>query len=89
MKKIILSGCLILFLSTMVFAQDKIEAPVWNVGDKWVFTRDDTMEVIDADQTSYVVKHSGMMFEKKNRVIVFYNKTLKKIYIMTQKYFLL
>lgn len=30
MKGIILLGCLVLFSSTMVFAQGKIEAPVWN-----------------------------------------------------------
>ena len=82
MKRIILLGCLILLSSTMVFGQEKIEAPIWNVGDKWVFTRDDTMEVIDADQTSYVMKHSGMMFEKTNSVVVLDKKTLNKIYIL-------
>ena len=64
MRRIILLGCFILLSSTIAFAQDKIGAPLWNVGDKWVFTRGNTMEIIDADQNSYVAKISGGMFEK-------------------------
>ena len=41
----------------MVFAQEKIEAPVWNVGDKWVFTHGN-IEVVGADQNSYTLKFS-------------------------------
>ena len=43
------SALLILFLPAVVFAQEKVEAPVWNVGDKWVFTGGASIEVIKAD----------------------------------------
>jgi len=56
MKKMIILGCLILYFGTMAYAQDKIEAPVWNVGDKWIFTSGDTMMVMNADENSYTVK---------------------------------
>ena len=57
-KKIIFLGLLLVFLAPTVFAQEKIEAPVWNVGDKWVFTGEGSIEVINADQNSYTLKFS-------------------------------
>ena len=45
MKKMAFGGCLILFLAPMVYAQEKIEAPVWYVGDKWAFDRGRRIEV--------------------------------------------
>lgn len=56
MRKMIFLGCLVLFLSTTVSAQDKIEAPIWNVGDKWSFTAYPTAVVIKADESTYTVK---------------------------------
>ncbi len=56
MKNIIFLGCLVLFFSTTVSAQDKIEAPIWNVGDKWSFTAYPTAVVIKADESTYTVK---------------------------------
>ena len=47
MKKIILLAWLVVFLPAMVFAQEKIEASVWNVGDKRAFTCDGGIEVIN------------------------------------------
>jgi len=58
MRKAILSGMVILFLCGMVGAQDRIEAPVWNVGDKWVFTRNFIMEVTGTDENTYTLKFS-------------------------------
>jgi hypothetical protein len=58
MKKIAFLGLLIVFLPAMVFAQEKVDAPVWNVGDKWVFTGDGTIEVMQVDQNGYVVNYS-------------------------------
>ena len=58
MKKIaFLVGCLILFVAPTVFAQEKVEAPVWNVGDKWVFTQGN-IEVVGIDQNSYTLNFS-------------------------------
>ena len=51
-------GWLILFLPAMLFAQEKIDAPVWNVGDKWAFTGDGTIEVMQVDQNGYVMNFS-------------------------------
>ena len=47
-KKIIFLGLLLVFLAAMVFAQEKIEAPVWNVGDKWAFTGNGNVEVVSS-----------------------------------------
>ncbi len=49
MKKVACLGWLIVFLPAMVFAQEKIEAPIWNTGDKWVFDREGPMEVTGSD----------------------------------------
>ena len=63
MKKIFFLTLAILFLAAAaVFAQDKVEAPVWNVGDKWAFDRGGPMEVIKCEDHCYLVKFSGGMF---------------------------
>lgn len=56
MKRIFLLGLLVLFYASMVCAQDKVEAPVWNVGDKWVFSAGSSTEVIRIDENSFVIK---------------------------------
>jgi hypothetical protein len=58
MKKVACLGWLIVFLPAIVFAQDKVEAPVWNVGDKWNFTGDGSIEVVKADPNGFVLKFS-------------------------------
>ena len=89
MKKIVLLGWLVLFLPAMVFAQEKVEAPVWNVGDRWVFDQG-IIEIIDADQNSYTMKfpsdktnawlqESGG-FEK----LIFEKGTLNRIYALKE-----
>ena len=87
MKKIIFLGLLIAFLPAMVFAQEKIEAPVWNIGDKWIFTQGN-IEVVGADQNAYTVNFSkdtciieNMVFEK----MVFEKSTLNRIYILKRE----
>ena len=39
MKKIVLLLGIFLLFPSITWAQEKVEAPVWNVGDKWVFTQ--------------------------------------------------
>jgi hypothetical protein len=56
MKKLIFFGCLVLFFSTIVFAQEKVDAPIWNVGNKWIFTALATKVVVKVDDNSYTVK---------------------------------
>jgi len=84
MKKIIFLGWLVLFLAPVVCAQEKIEAPVWNVGDKWFFTQGN-IEVIGADKRSYALNFSkdtcfleNVGFEK----IIFEKSTLNRTYIL-------
>ena len=64
MKKMVFLGWLVMFLPVMVFGQEKIEAPIWNVGDKWVFDREGPMEVVGSDAQSYSVKFAGGLFPK-------------------------
>ena len=39
MQKMAFGGCLILLLAPTVYPQEKIEASVWDAGDKWAFDR--------------------------------------------------
>ena len=57
MKKIILLSLLVLFIPAIGFGQGKVEAPVWNVGDKWVLSDDLLITVANADGESYAVKY--------------------------------
>jgi len=56
MKKMILLSFFVLFIPVILNGQDKIEAPVWNIGDRWSFAGNFPMSVIDADDNSYTVK---------------------------------
>ena len=58
MKKIIFLAWLVVFFPGIVPAQEKVEAPVWNVGDKWTFTGNGGIEVVKADQSGYILKFS-------------------------------
>ena len=60
MKKMILLSFLVLFIPVILYGQDKVEAPVWNVGDKWTWKRVDgatlNSEVVDVKEDLYVLK---------------------------------
>ena len=84
MKKMVLLVLLILFLPSLVFAQEKIEAPAWNVGDKWVFTAG-AMEIVNADQKSYTLKFSDdiCILERQGlNVIILDKSTMNRIYVL-------
>ena len=87
MKKIIfLVGLVIVFLPALVFAQEKVEAPVWNVGDKWVFTQGN-IEVVGADQNSYTLnfsKDTCVLENKQLEKIIFDKSTLNRIYTLKE-----
>ncbi len=86
MKKIIFLGWLVLFLAPAVCAQEKLEAPLWNVGDKWVFDREGPMEVTGRDAKYYAVKFSGGMFARDiSGVAVFERSTLNVKYIVEKE----
>jgi len=83
MKKVIFLGCIVVFLPAMVFAQEKIEAPVWNVGDKWVFDREGPMEVTGRYARCYSVKFSGGIFPKDaSGIALFERSTLNVKYML-------
>jgi len=58
MKKMILLGLFVLFIPVILHGQDKVEAPVWNVGDKWDFGKS-TMAVVSTDESNYTVRFSS------------------------------
>jgi len=63
MKRVIFLAWLCFFLVPTAWAQEKCEAPVWNVGDKWTYklVTGDTLthEVIEIKQESYILKMEG------------------------------
>jgi hypothetical protein len=81
MKKVVFSVLLIAVFPSFVFAQDKIEAPIWNVGDKWVFTGDGTIEAIQVDQNGYLMNFSDSIcvLERQGfNKIIFDKSTLQR-----------
>ena len=73
---IFLSIVIFIGFSSFVIAQEKVEAPVWNVGDKWVFNLG-TVEVLAADENNYTVKFSGSTLIEEATVI--YERSTFKI----------
>ncbi len=86
MKKMLFSVSLVLFLPIMLWGQEKIEAPVWKVGDKWILTSEGIakceVEVVDADESSYTIKFSHCMFERTPSKIIFEKSSLNRIYTL-------
>ena len=85
MKKVTYWGLLFLCFPALLFAQEKVDAPVWNVGDKWIFSNKGTIEVINADQNSYVLKFSDDITIDQRwgvNTIVFKKDTLYRIYFL-------
>ena len=82
MKKIVLLLAIFLFFPSITQAQEKIEAPVWNLGDKWVFTQGN-IEVVGADENSYTLnfsKDTCIIENKGFEKIIFDKSTLNRIY---------
>jgi hypothetical protein len=79
MKKMLFWGLSIMLLPAMVFAQEKVESPAWNVGDKWTFTGDGSIEVIKADQSGYILKFSdkSCLFESQGYNTVLFEKSTR------------
>jgi hypothetical protein len=77
MKRMILVSVLVLLIPVIVYSQDKIEAPVWNVGDKWMFTAHPTMVVVKADDSTYTVKS---VTSKEENVYIYDKASLNILY---------
>ena len=78
MKRMVFTGTLMLFCAQMVFGQEMIETPVWNVGDKWAFTQGMKAEVLGKDESSYIV-------EFPNQTLVFGKSNLNKLFSLQGK----
>ena len=93
MKRIVYWGLLVLCFPGMLYAQDKVETPVWNVGDKWVFTDSagflklkGAIEVVKADQKTFTVKYSGDICVAETQgfdTILFDKSTLHRTYTLS------
>ena len=92
MKKIGYLVLLFLCCPPIIYAQDKVDIPVWNKGDKWVFTDTSgflnikgTIEVVNSDQSTYTLQYSDdiCLFEKQGfEKIVFDKSNLHRLYII-------
>ena len=83
MKYIVYCVLLVLCFSTLLFAQEKVDAPVWNIGDKWIFSNKGAIEVVIADQNRYVLRFSEdicIIESQKFNAIVFDKSTFHRIY---------
>jgi hypothetical protein len=86
MKQMIFVASLIVFLAATAFAQEKVEAPVWNQGDKWVFDREGPMEVIGCDPQCFSVKFLGGIFRQDvSGIAVFDRSTLNVKYVLEKE----
>ena len=84
MKKIIVLLMISLLFPSITWTQEKVEAPVWNVGDKWVFTQGN-IEVVGADENSYILNFSKDTCIVENRnfeKIIFDKSTFNRIYAL-------
>jgi hypothetical protein len=79
MKKLILLSFLVLFIPAIVYGQDKVEAPLWKVGDRWNLTDDVIISIASADEKSYAVKYATGGGEA---VLVYDKSSLNRLYIM-------
>jgi hypothetical protein len=87
MKKMALGAWLILFLPAMVPAQEKIETPIWNVGDKWEFGDQGTIEVLKAEKDGYVVgfsKSTCIIESQGFQKIIFDKTSLQRIHCVME-----
>ena len=64
-------------------AQEKVDAPVWDIGDKWIFSNKGAIEVVSAAQNSYVLRFSEDICineSQKFDAVVFDKSTFHRIY---------
>ncbi len=82
MKKLILLGFLVAFIPTLVCGQDKVETPVWNIGDRWVLGTDVVITVASADQSSISLKYT---VGGRDSIIVYEKPSLSRLYYMAKE----
>ena len=81
MKKIFFLGWLLLLFPIIASAQEKIEAPVWNVGDKWTYKgatgKTWTNEVEEIKDDVFILKLSG-----RRNLVAYDKKTMNHKYLL-------
>ncbi len=65
-------------IAPVAWAQQKVDVPIWNVGDRWVFADGTKIEVIGADQDGYVLENAAQR-------ILYSRSTLNRTYILHGK----
>jgi hypothetical protein len=82
MKKIlILLSLLVLFIPAIACGQDKVQAPIWNMGDKWSLTGDVTITVVNVDEKTYAVKYLTTGGES---ILICEKSTLNRLYSVSK-----
>jgi len=81
MKKSILLIFLVAFIPAILFCQDKVNAPTWNIGDKWNLGQDVIITVASADDSSYSLKYS---IGGRDSIIVYEKPSLNRLYYMAR-----
>jgi len=80
MKRGILLVGMIIFFVSISYGQDKVEAPIWNVGDKWIFTGGSVWEVVDSDESTYTIKSSDLKTSRIYRIYIRDKSSLNILY---------
>lgn len=78
MKKTAIFGCLVLVLVSVTWAQEKAEAPVWKVGDKWVSKSDSgietTTECFSDEKDLFVLNRNISQGQRKGKWTLYFDK---------------
>jgi len=85
MKKMAFLGWLIVFLPAILFAQERVEAPVWNIGDKWDFGKEGSAEVVGIEKNCYVLKFLGGIFLKSSVGTALFDKSTLNVLYWAEK----
>ncbi len=85
MKKFLFLIFLVALIPAVLYAQDKIEAPAWKVGDRWVLGQDTVVTVSKSDESSFTLTYtmggrdSFIIYEKPSLNRIFYGARDKRI----------
>jgi len=84
-KKFLLAIFLVALIPVISYAQEKIDAPAWKVGDRWVLGQDTVITVSKADESSYTLTYtiggrdSSLVYEKPSLNRIYYGAKDKRI----------
>jgi len=83
-KMILLFGLvlfgLVLFAPVIVYGQEKIDVPIWSIGDKWTFSDGTTVKVVNGDEKSYTMQF--LTSGGRELVYIHDKSSLNRLYFM-------